>query len=68
MGVIDGGCLLLFLVTSTLLALGGSSSTLALHTTGATTTEGRGEREVDVFLGIKSDNERGHIDDLLANT
>lgn len=60
--------LLFLLFVSTLLALCGSSGPLALDTTGATTTVGGGEREVDVFLGIKSDNEGGHIDDLLANT
>jgi len=60
--------LLLLLLVSTFLALGGSSGPLALDTSGATTTVGGGEREVDVFLGVKSDNERGYVDDLLANT
>jgi hypothetical protein len=60
--------LLLFLVISTLLALGSGSGTLALDTTSASTTVWRGEREVDVFLGIKSDDEGGHVDDLFANT
>ena len=60
--------LLFFLIVSTLLAFGGGGGTLTLDTTGAATTVRRGEREVNVFLGIKSDNERGYIDDLLANT
>ena len=59
--------LLLLLFVSTLLALGGSGSTLALDTTGAATTIGRLERKVDVFLGVESDNEGRDVDDLLAN-
>ena len=37
------------------------------HTAGAASTEGRGESEVDVLLGVKTDNERGDVDDLLAD-
>ena len=59
--------LLFLLLVSTLLAFGSSSSTLALDTTGAATTIGRGERKVDVFLGVESDYEGRNVDDLLAN-
>ena len=59
--------LLLFLVVSTLLALGGSSGTLALDTTRTATTVGRGEREIDVFLRVESDDKGRYIDNLLAN-
>ena len=60
--------LLFFLFVSTLLALGSSGSTLALDTTRTATTVGGGERKVDVFLGVESDNEGRHVDDLLSNT
>jgi len=60
--------LLLFLLVSASLLGGGSGSTLALDATGATTTKGRGQGEVDVLLGVKTDDERGDVDDLLANT
>jgi hypothetical protein len=60
--------LLLFLVGSTLLALGSGGGTLALDATRTATTVGGGYREVDVFLGVESDDEGRHVDDLLANT
>lgn len=60
--------LLLFLVVSAFLAFGGGGGTLALDTTRAPTTVRRGEREVDVFLGIESDDEGRHVNNLLANT
>ena len=50
-----------------LLALGGSSSTLALDTASTATTVWRSESEVDVLLGVETDNERGNVDNLLAN-
>jgi hypothetical protein len=58
---------LLFVILG--VALGGSgSSTLSLDTTGTSTAIGRSEREVNVLLGVETDNERRDIDDLLANT
>jgi hypothetical protein len=60
---------LLFLVLITLLLLlGSSSSTLALDTTGAASSIGRSEREVDVLLRVETNNEGWDIDDLLADT
>lgn len=58
--------LLLLLVTTTLLGLS-SLGLLSAHTTGASATERRGEGEVDVLLGVKTDNERGDVHDLLAD-
>jgi hypothetical protein len=46
----------------------GSLSTLSLDTSGATSTEGRGQSEVNVLLAVKSDHEGGDVDDLLTNT
>ena len=40
---------------------------LSAHTTGASATERRGKGEVDVLLGVKTDNERGNVHDLLAD-
>ena len=62
----DVGRLLLLLVTA-LLLLRGSSSALALDATRAATTVGRVEGKVDVLLGVEADDERGHVDDLLAD-
>ena len=59
--------LLLVLLVATLLLLGGGSSTLALDTAGAAATVWRGKREVDVLLGVETDNERRDVDDLLAD-
>lgn len=56
--------LLLFLTITTLGGLG----LLAAHTTRATATEGRGESEVDVLLGVKADHVGGNVDDLLSDT
>jgi hypothetical protein len=41
---------------------------LSPNATRTSTTEGRAEREVDVLLGIETDNEGRNVDDLLANT
>jgi hypothetical protein len=61
----ETGDLLLILL---LVALGGSgSSALSLDATGTSTTVGGGEREVNVLLGVETDNEGGDIDDLLAD-
>lgn len=51
------------LAVTTLSSLGLLSS----DTAGTTTTEGRGEGEVDVLLGVQTDDEGGHVDDLLAD-
>jgi hypothetical protein len=55
---------LLFLTFTTLSGLG----LLAAHATRATATEGRGESEVDVLLGVKADHVGGDVDDLLSDT
>ena len=61
----DRGSRLLFvLVAATLFLLGGSSSTLSLDTTWASSSIGRSEGEVDVFLGVETDNKRGNVDNL----
>ena len=61
-------CLLLVLLVATLLLLRSSSLALALDTTGATSAVWRGEGEVDVLLGLETNDERGDVDNLLANT
>lgn len=58
---------LVLLLIATLTALGGLSL-LSADTAGTATTEGRGKREVDVLLGVETDNERGNVDDLLADS
>lgn len=52
------------LVTSTLSGTG----LLAANTARAATTEGRGESEVNVLLGVEADHVRRNVDDLLADT
>lgn len=56
--------LLLGVAATTLSGLG----LLSADTAGAATTKGRGQGEVDVLLGVETDDEGGHVDDLLANT
>ena len=56
--------LILFLLVTLLAGLG----LLAADTSGTATTEWRGESEVDVLLGVETDNEGGNVDDLLTNT
>lgn len=65
--VIHEGHLLLVLITSLFLLRSGGS-TLPLNTTRASSTIGRGECEVDVFLGVQTDNEGRDVDNLLADT
>lgn len=55
--------ILLLLARTALSGLG----LLSPDTAGAATTEGRGERKVDVLLGVETDDERRNIDDLLAD-
>lgn len=59
--------LLLLLLSVAATALSGLGL-LSADTAGAATTEGRGQGEVDVLLGVETDDERGHVDDLLADT
>ena len=66
--VVKSTCLLLVLLVATLLLLGSCSLTLALDTARATSAVWRRKSEVDVLLGIKTNDERWNIDDLLANT
>ena len=65
-----GASCLLFLLLATLLAVTLALSGLGLlspHTTWAASTKWRGEREVDVLLGVETDDERWDVDDLLAD-
>lgn len=59
--------LFLLVVTSTLTALSGLGL-LSADTARTAATEGRGQGEVDVLLGVETDHERRHVDDLLADT
>ena len=65
--VVKSTCLLLVLLVATLLLLRSSSLALALDTTVAPSAIWRGEGEVDVLLGVEADDERGDVDDLLAD-
>lgn len=58
--------LFLFLLLAVVLLLGGLSL-LSPDTAGTPATERRGQREVDVLLGVETDDERGDVDDLLAD-
>lgn len=49
--------LLVIIITALITLSGGSSSTLALDATRATTTVRRGESKVNVFLGVETDDE-----------
>jgi hypothetical protein len=57
--------ILLLLVAITLL---GSLGLLSANATGATAAKRRGQSEVNVLLGVETDDERGHVDNLLADT
>ena len=54
------------ILTVVTLALSGLGL-LSPDTTWATTTEWRGEGEVDVLLGVEADNEGWNVHDLLAD-
>lgn len=58
--------LLLAGIIAVTLALSGLGL-LSPDTTWTTSTERRGEGEVDVLLGIETDDERWNVDDLLAD-
>jgi len=60
--------LLVLLLVTVLIGLLGGLGLLSPDTAGASTAEGRGEREVDVLLGVETDDERGDVHDLLADT
>lgn len=60
--------LLLLLLSVALILLLCSLGLLSPHTTRATTTKWRCKRKVNVLLGVETDNERGNVDDLLADT
>ena len=57
--------LLLLSITATLLR---GLGLLSPDTAGAATAEGRRESKVNVFLGVKTDDEGRDVDDLLADT
>ena len=60
--------LLLLLITRVVVLLLSSLGLLSSDTTWATSTKWRGESEVDVLLGVETDDEGWHVDDLLADT
>jgi hypothetical protein len=61
--------LLLVLLTGIIVTtLLGGLGLLPPDTTGTAATEGRGQGEVDVLLGVEADHEGGDVDDLLADT
>lgn len=60
--------LLLFLITSVVILLLRRLGLLSSDTARSSFTEGRGERKVNVLLGVKTDDERWNVDDLLADT
>jgi hypothetical protein len=59
--------LVLFFSTIIILLLG-SLGLLPPHTARTSTTEWRSQRDIDMLLGIKTDDERGNVDYLLSNT
>ena len=59
---------LLFLFLVTVLLLGSSGGALSLDATGTASSIRRSKGEVNVLLGVETDNERGDVDDLLADT
>ena len=60
--------LFLILLITLALALLGGVGLLSPDTAGAATTEGRGQGEVDVLLGVETDDEGRNVDDLLADS
>lgn len=59
---------LLFLFLLSVILLLGRLSLLSSDTTWTSTTEWRGKGEVDVLLGVETDDERWDVDDLLSDT
>lgn len=60
--------LLLILLLVTTVSLLGGGGLLSADTAGAATAEGRGKGEVNVLLGVETDDEGRNVDDLLADT
>lgn len=59
----------LFVILLGIIALAGSGSgTLSLDTAGTSTTIGRSEGEVNVLLGVETNDEGRNVDNLLADT
>lgn len=59
--------LLFILIITALLLLGSSSGTLALNASRATSSVWRGKGEVNMLLGVETNDERRNVDNLLAN-
>lgn len=59
--------LLVLLCVVTTLSPSGGLSPLPLDSASSSSTVRRSERKVNVLLGVKSDNERWYVDDLLAD-
>lgn len=64
---VGGANLLLVLVTGILVALVSGLGLLSPDTAVAASAEGRGESEVDVLLGVETDDEGRNVDNLLAD-
>jgi nitrous oxidase accessory protein NosD len=60
--------LLLILLGLLAVTASGSSGLLAANTAGTAATEGRGQSEVNVLLGVQADHVGRNVDDLLADT
>jgi hypothetical protein len=60
--------LLLFLLVTAILLLLGGLGLLSPHATRAPTTVWRCKSKVDMFLGVKTDDEGWNVDDLLSDT
>ena len=58
---------LLLVLVLTLLAVSSSLGLLSADTAGTARAEGRVESEVNVLLGVETDDERRNVDDLLAD-
>src|ERR1700749_395888 len=60
--------LLLFVFACIIILLLSRFSLLPLHTSWTATAKWRCEGEINVFLRVETDNERGDIDDLFSDT
>ena len=58
---------LLFFLLFAIILLSGSGSTLALDTARTASTIRRRQGEVNMFLGVKTNDERGDVNNLFAN-
>ena len=66
--MIENLLLILLSIITTFLFLVRSLCLLPPDTTRTSTTKRRAKSEVDVLLGIETNDERGNVDNLLANT